>query len=87
MGKPKSIWSDPDSGFLSGPLQELFRNSDVEHNISRLHARVAERTIRTIKGLLKVAVDTDSEVEKLWTAVLPKAFMTTTTRTHTVPSV
>ena len=72
MGKPKSIWSDPDSGFLSGPLQELFRNSDVEHNISRLHARVAERTIRTIKGLLKVAVDTDSEVDKLWTAVLPK---------------
>ncbi len=71
MGKPKSIYSDPDRGFLSGPLQELFRNSDVEHIIPKLNARVAEKTIRTIKGLLKVAVDKDNEVDKVWTADLP----------------
>ncbi len=72
MGKPKSMFSDPDSGFLSGPLQELFRNSDVEHIISRLHARVAEKTIRTITGLLKVAVDNHNVADKVWTAVLPR---------------
>ena len=72
MGKPKVIYSDPDSGFLSDPLRELFKDSDIEHIISRLHARVAERTIRTIKGLLKVAVDKDQEsADPVWTDVLP----------------
>jgi hypothetical protein len=42
MGKPKTIYSDPDSGFLSGPLQELLKDSDVEHIISRLHACCGE---------------------------------------------
>lgn len=72
MGKPKTIYSDPDSGFLSDPLQQLFRDSDVEHIISRLHARVAERTIRTIKGLLKVAVDKDPSETPIWTELLPQ---------------
>ncbi len=35
MGQPKSIYNDPDSGLLSGPLPELFKNSGVEHLISR----------------------------------------------------
>ncbi len=76
MGKPRSIYSDPDSGFLSDPLQQLFKDSDVEHIISRLHARVAERTIRTIKGLLKVAVDNDTSVDPVWTDVLPEVLRT-----------
>jgi transposase InsO family protein len=67
MGTPKVIYSDPDSGFLSDPLQELFKNSTIHHIISRLHARVAERTIRTIKGLLKIAIDKDTSGNPLWT--------------------
>ena len=49
MGKPKVVYSDPDSGFLSQPLRNYFKDSDVDHIVSRLHARVAERTIN---GLL-----------------------------------
>jgi len=73
MGKPKIIYSDPDSGFLSQPLRNYFAKEGIEHIISRLHARVAERTIRTIKGLLKVEVDKD---QGLWTNVLGRALQT-----------
>ena len=72
MGKPKSIYSDTDSTFLSVPLQELFEDSPIEHIISRLHARVAERTIRTIKMLLKAEID-NNEDNPTWTAHLTEA--------------
>jgi len=72
MGKPKAIYSDPDSTFLSDPLQELFKDSPIEHIISRLHARVAERTIRTIKMLLKAEID-NNEDNPIWTNHLPEA--------------
>ena len=77
MGKPKIVFSDPDSGFLSQPLRNYFKDSDVDHIICRLHARDAERTIRTIKGLLKVAVDKDQKnADPVWTDVLPEVLHT-----------
>jgi len=77
MGKPKIIYSDPDSGFLSQPLRNYFKKENIEHIISRLHARVAERTIRTIKGLLKVEVDKDQgSTDPVWTDVLEGVLLT-----------
>lgn len=72
MGKPTTIFSDPDSTFLSDPLQELFKDSPIEHTISRLHARIAERTIRTIKMLLKAEIDKNEE-NPVWTTHLSEA--------------
>ena len=48
MGKPKIIYSDPDSGFLSQPLRNYFKKECIEHIISKLHARVAVRTMSTM---------------------------------------
>jgi len=77
MGEPKIIYSDPDSGFLSQPLRNYFAKEGIEHIISRLHARVAERTIRTIKGLLKVEVDKDQgSTDPVWTDVLGRVLLT-----------
>ncbi len=76
VGNPIMIYSDPDSGVFSGPLQELSKNSEVERIISRLHAHVAGRTIRTRKGLLKVAVDSEKSVDQVRTRVLPEVLHT-----------
>ena len=66
-----------ESGFLSQPLRTYIRDRDADYVVSRLRARIAESTVRIMKGLLKVAVDTDQESgDPVLTDVLPEVLHT-----------
>ena len=51
-GKPDTIYSDNEGGLASKDAQQFFRDEKIRHLVTRGHAPVAERTIRTIKAML-----------------------------------
>ena len=69
MGKPKQIYSDPDSSILGKELQGFLTREGVELVTTYEHASIAERTIRTIKSLLDKRIEDNP---RRWTDVLPE---------------
>ena len=73
LGKPKVIYTDPDSSLLSNALKKWFADNKIENVITRQHAAVAERAIRTIKKRLDDKLESDDasypdgEPESYWT--------------------
>ena len=68
MGKPKALYSDPDSSLLANSMKTYLKEKGIELITTRQHASMAERAIRTIKAEL------DSKIEKepkTWTTYLP----------------
>jgi len=52
MGKkPEVIYSDDEGSFNSKQAQECCENENITHMITRAHAPVAERAVRTIKSM------------------------------------
>ena len=70
MGKPKQIYSDPDSSILGNELQGFLRREGVELVTTLQHAPIAERTIRTIKSILDKRIEDNP---RIWRTVLPEA--------------
>ena len=70
-GKPEVVYSDDEGALNSKEIQAYFNTNNIKHIVSRGHAPVAERSIRTIKDLLYRRIDNSDE--KQWTAVLPHA--------------
>jgi len=67
LGKPKMIMTDPDASITSNTLDWWFKKEDIKHVLTRSHATMAERAIRTFK----MEMDRRIEVEvKPWTAYL-----------------
>jgi hypothetical protein len=50
--KPKIVYTDGETGFDSYPLRDYSVEQNIKHYITRTHANVAERFIRTYKALL-----------------------------------
>lgn len=73
MGKPKTIYSDDEGAFVSNVIQKYFKDNDIRHIITRTHAPVAERQIRTIKDMIYKRID---KTDKRWVDVLPQALIT-----------
>ena len=46
------IYIDPDSSVLSNALKRWFEDKGIENVVTRQHAAVAERAIRTVKKRL-----------------------------------
>ena len=69
MGKPKQIYSDPDSSLLGNQLKGFLDREGIELVTTYEHANIAERTIRTIKSLLDKRIEDNP---RLWTEVLPE---------------
>ena len=73
LGKPKVIYTDPDASLLSNALRKWFEDRGIKNVITRQHAAVAERAIRTIKKRLddKLGSDDasypDGAPESYWT--------------------
>ena len=65
QAKPDSIYSDEEGSFVSNKVQYYLRSESIRHIITRGHAPVAERTIRTIKDLLYRRVD--GKDNPIWT--------------------
>jgi len=68
MGKPKTIYADPDSTLLATNMSRWLKNRDVELITTKNHANIAERAIRTIKSMLDKRVDDNPGA---WTRYLP----------------
>ena len=56
-GKPDTIYSDNEGGLASTAAQQFFKDEKIRHLVTRGHAPVAERTIRTIKSMLYARLD------------------------------
>ena len=73
LGKPNVIYTDPDSSLLSNALKKWFADNEIENVITRQHAAVAERAIRTIKKRLDDKLESDDasypdgEPDSYWT--------------------
>jgi hypothetical protein len=71
LGKPKVIFTDPDASVLSGSMKKWFEDHNVKSVITRQHAHMAERAIRTIKKQLDDELGKDKykdmHPESLWT--------------------
>ena len=70
-GKPEVVYSDDEGALNSNEIQTYFNENKIKHIVSRGHAPVAERAIRTIKDLIYRRIDNSDETQ--WTAVLPNA--------------
>ena len=64
--KPKSIYSDDEGSFNSNLLQKFFKEEGIQHIVTRGHAPVAERAIRTIKQLIYRRVEASKDGNIQW---------------------
>ena len=55
--KPLSIYSDDEGSFNSKEVKQYFLDNHIQYIITRGHAPVAERGIRTIKDLIYRRID------------------------------
>ena len=80
--KPKYIWSDKESAFLSKEMQQFFKDNNVKlyHTNSHLKAVVIERFNRSLRELMmKEFVKNNNTV---WYNILPKLIKTYNNRYH-----
>ena len=52
QAKPNTIYSDEEGAFVSNIVQRYLSNEDIRHLVTRAHASVAERAIRTFTSML-----------------------------------
>lgn len=74
-GKPEMVYSDDEGSFTSSLVKDWFDKEKIKHVITRTHAPVAERNIRTIKAMI------DKRIEKApagteWTDLLYPVLLT-----------
>ena len=80
--KPKFIWSDKESSFLSKEMQQFFKDSNVKiyHTNSHLKAVVIERFNRSLRELMmKEFVKNNNTI---WYNILPKLIKIYNNRYH-----
>ena len=77
-GKPQSLYTD-DEGALNTPLiQNYLKDHNIRHIVTRSHAAVAERTIRTIKDMIDKRLESAKtrDEDKRWIDVLYPVLVT-----------
>ena len=74
MGKkPEVIYSDDEGALNSKEIQSYFNKHNIQHMVSRGHAPVAERGIRTIKEMIYKRIENSDE--KQWYKFIPQILM------------
>jgi hypothetical protein len=72
-GKPKIIYTDNDGALSSNVIQQYLKDEHIKHVVTRNHASVAERQIRTIKNELDKRMEHNAKPwNEYLTAVLNK---------------
>ena len=56
-GKPKSIFTDAEGGLTEKSVQQWFKDENINFIITRTHAAIVERCIRTIKDMLNKRIE------------------------------
>ena len=80
--KPKYIWSDKESAFLSKEMQQFFKNNNVKiyHTNSHLKAVVIERFNRSLRELMMEEFVKNNNT--VWYNILPKLIKIYNNRYH-----
>ena len=72
-GKPKTIFSDDEGGMNSKIILRYLDEQNIRHLLTKAHAGLAERTIRTMKAMIYRRIESakarDNEVKR-WVDVL-----------------
>ena len=68
QAKPDTIYSDEEGAFISNIVQRFLRNEGIRHLVTRSHAPIAERAIKTIKNMIYKRVEHDEN--PIWTDYL-----------------
>ena len=80
MGKlPKLLYTDDETSLSSKSIQEYLKKEGVECYVTRGHANVSERAIRTFKDMLYKRVECDEQLKKdniQWTDYVPEILLT-----------
>ena len=70
-GPPTTMYTDSESSFIGKDMEQLFTKHKIRHITTLSHAPVAERQIRTIKGMLYPRIEHTGETwDKLIRQVL-----------------
>ena len=80
--KPKYIWSDKESSFLSKEMQQFFKDNNVKiyHTNSHLKSVVIERFNRSLRELMMKHFTKNNNT--VWYNILPKLIKTYNNRYH-----
>ena len=78
-GKPQTLFTDDEGGLNTPLIQTYLKDHGIRHIVTRSHAAVAERTIRTIKAMIEKRIESakkrDSQ-DKRWVDVLYPVLIT-----------
>lgn len=72
-GFPKVIYSDDEGALNSKEIQKYLKEHNISHIVTRSHANVAERQIKTIKDMIYKRI---GKSDKRWVDVLYPALLT-----------
>ena len=75
-GKPKTIYSDDEGAFISNEIQKYFKDEGIRHLVTKSHAPVAERQIRTFKNMIYKRLEAPKNEEKQWFDLLDQVLVT-----------
>ena len=77
-GKPQTLYTDDEGGLRDQLIQNYLKDQNIRHIVTRSHAAVAERTIRTIKAMIEKRLESAKrrDEDKRWVDVLNQVLIT-----------
>ena len=78
-GKPQSLYTDDEGGLNTPLIQKYLKDQNIRHIVTRSHAAVAERTIRTVKAMIDKRIESAKKRDnqnKRWIDVLYPVLLT-----------
>ena len=75
-GKPKTIYSDGEGASISNEVQKYFNDEGIRHLVTKSHAPVAERQIRTFKNMIYKRLEAPKNEGKQWFDLLDQVLVT-----------
>lgn len=74
--KPKMLYTDDEGALSTQAIQKYFEDNEIKHVITRGHAPVAERGIRTFKDALYKRIDNSKKEHVQWTDFIFEILLT-----------
>ena len=65
-GPPEILYTDDETALSTAAMKKYFEENDIKHIITRSHAHVAERAIRTFKDSLYKRIDHAKDDKTQW---------------------
>ena len=73
-GMPQILYSDSEGSFLSKELNEFYKEHNMKHIVTRGHAGVVERFVRTLKNMMFKRLK--HELDKTWCQIIHEILVT-----------